>query len=876
MKYLKLAAATLVAAVFGSATGADYTLVSAPQSLADWRSGSFYSGEAAPPEDGTATVIVPKGLDAKVDDAAMEFAGKIYWFKVAQGAAVTFDVASDCTLNARVASGTRWSDFGKIRKSGNGELKLASTGKCDDGDYWVDVDVVAGSVDMAVAGHRYGRWTVAAGTKVKVHQGAYMLYGGLAGMGDVENADAGTCALSSDSATSDPAIFGGVIGERISFSRIGGHQHFTGIQPNLSGDIEISGAGSESSKVIFGLGKFGMVGSSDSSVGSAGTLKFHNNGGRLLYLGTTEETTDKVFRYDQTTYGAGIDAGAYGGLTFSGVFRPYYADSAERFFLEGSNTVPCYVTGAWTSNSKFGGLTHITKTGTGSWRFSDYTSAGTSYNARDAISAVTIRNGTFGIESFNETNAVGSLGTTPYFVADKNVALASAEHQDHFFTLGVSNSTDVGTLEYYGGKRFKSETRPIVVAGSGRLLANGAAEEGGLCAYGSYQSGVSSRSDAGKLILDGANDSLDVLKNVTDGAGVLSVEKRGAGTWTLAGTGNTFTGPIDVKAGTLVLRGVSGKFTWYRMTFRATKGGAPLAVYKLGMWDGEGTHVNGNLKLAPGAFASDKVTGQIGVNDYYKVAPGEVCLGDAFVSDWNLVDERYALVGLFNTSGYFTYLAKKVGKPVEGQPETYFPIMFRLGRSIGSVVRYDVAQYYGYDASHQNQPQSWLLEGSVDGETWYVVDDVKESPEVPSPAEKWMYTGTTLAADPAATHKGGRAITGSTNDVVVTYANPVSVSGGATLEAEGLVRLSCLKIDVAATEGTIRGFQLAEDLTIDVSNAPRDPSFALPVAFDGVTGLANTENWTIKKDGKVTDRFTPRISNGKIYLDRGGMMILVR
>ena len=56
--------------VSASATAGEYTLKTAPQSLADWKNGSFYVGGVAPTDANAseAVVTLPANMTAKVDD----------------------------------------------------------------------------------------------------------------------------------------------------------------------------------------------------------------------------------------------------------------------------------------------------------------------------------------------------------------------------------------------------------------------------------------------------------------------------------------------------------------------------------------------------------------------------------------------------------------------------------------------------------------------------------------------------------------------------------------------------------------------------------------------------------------------------------------
>ena len=860
---------------------ADYTLKSAPQSLADWRSGAFYDGEVAPPEDGTATVIVPKGIECLVDDDAMAFANGIRWFRTMSAtSSITFDISTNSELRASVAADHLWSDAGFLRKTGAGDLVLTSTGRDGDyGDYWVDMEIREGRLKLENSGY-FGGWDVAEDAELIVVGGAtskrtfYIASPrGISGSGVITNCTdvANMCTIQFKSGSDPAPVFSGRILGAVALECVG-NQDLTGTGSTITSVMTADGNGTGAVGAL-GIAKIGRTGEADSSIGLVETLVCRvQNPGSYRYLGTGE-TTDKAIQFGgyNNKGGAGFDAGAYGGVTFEGSFLRGYANVVDRFWLDGSNVAPCYVAGKWYDYSKKTGKTYVTKRGSGTWRFSDYT--GTDRSGLGA--GFWIQNGTLGFESFNETNEVGAIGNPcPFFIGDsfaEDVALAPK--LPYCFRLGDTNDLAVtGLLEYYGTKRTVSRTRPVVVDGFGGLLSStnddtrGAS---GVNAYLSEESGVSALTDKAVLVLDGETDGQDLVKGLSDGEGKLSVEKRGSGTWTIAGTNNTFTGDIAVKSGKLVLRGVSGKLTWFRFTAENRNQETYFDLSEFGVFSADGTCLSAGLKMVPDSLAADLRTSRMDQSLYAKIAPGECSLGHLFKNGQNI-----------DVSQLFDCISDSEKSRVQlmdvGNGDSSF--VFRLPRAIDAVATYDIAFLY---STQEFRP--WRMEGSVDGETWYVIDTMTDAADLPAVSgyAKWRFNtnktiGDTVGATPPVKLTGGRPLVGCTNDTVVVYSNPVSVANGATIEAEGLVKLTSLKVDGSAVAGTVKGFQLADDLTIDVCNMPRIHRIELPIDFVDVSGLSDPENWTIKENGEVTGKFTASVRDGKIVLDRAGLLLIVK
>ena len=103
----------------------------------------------------------------------------------------------------------------------------------------------------------------------------------------------------------------------------------------------------------------------------------------------------------------------------------------------------------------------------------------------------------------------------------------------------------------------------------------------------------------------------------------------------------------------------------------------------------------------------------------------------------------------------------------------------------------------------------------------------------------------------------------------------ISVADGARLVAVGPVApIKGLTVDVGGA-GTIDGFALAENGSLNVENLP-DNGATLPGAYPNCTGLDKVAGWSLKVGGEATKRYRIAYSNGAISVLPVGTVILLR
>ena len=905
-----------VMSIASYADGAVYRLSSAPQTAADWNNAAFWGGEV-PPTDGSAIVVLPSNMVARVDDAAIAMLNSYKIVRPEAGAELVIDIENDVDLACAVTADTDVRvTTGTLVKRGAGCLSLRSVWKvpyCDSDktpyetrqwDYDVNIRIEAGALKMQerkagpngteVSIHYYG--------DVEVCQGGVLYPGSvdpdgdlskynencilrLTGSGVVTNdvASGSNCRLKPYHVGADPAVFSGRLDGKIYFYS-GGHQYLTGTESELvGGGFRIYDNSGTSVRGILGVSKLGYNHEYPSSLGRYDSLSIGESGGRLLYLGTGESTIKSFLISDPgKNFPSVIDAGATGGVVFGGSIESRAENTIHRLHLDGSNTVPCQIKCSVDAKQ---GLCHVVKKGVGTWRMCDVNT-----RPRDAIAGFTLEDGTLQFESMAEKGVNCSLGACDLFAEDRWEWVTNVVAVPYCFRMGTAMT--IGTLEYVGKDFFRVATRPIALSGRGRLVNSGATS-GNVSVPIYFDSGISSiNGQSSDLILDGTNLKESTITKVTDGNGKVRVVKEGSGTWVLGGGESNFTGGIDVQCGKLILRAPAGKFTWFRWTIRqlflqdAGSGENEVQLNEFGLYDAAGKRINGELR-----HATDRSVSAFDELHYPMLLPGEVAYGKPVYSgrynangkrelekmfdDVNLAPNSYDfcwnMIDSHEIDGTWTRV-----RPSESDETTWLKVLMRVDPTSNPVASYDYCGMLGGNC--HRAPKSWILEGSTDGVTWWKLDEQSIAySSRPWKDYMWIFSRTQwVGTGDAASHEGGRPINGTTNAVVVTYHGPISVADGAVLDAEGNVKIESLKVD-ALRAGTIRGVEFSANMELDLENLPDGGGDnILPLKIENCIGTESAE-WTVRKSGKHTCNLSAMVmADGKLHVSCIGMRLILR
>ena len=848
---------------------------------ASWQSPDSYE-ESGVPSPGD-TVVITSAVPVAVDDDSIAFVsslGKIYM--PSSSGSFTVDISTNATLDCQVSGlpdvskEEIISDIGTVRKKGTGELYLSVGGTSDTllSQYYVNWEIENGSLRMptnsASATSRlfFGAVTVHKDATLFTAKPGRTRICELWGEGMVTNvADSSTYYL--DVYGFDrirPCEFGGTIGGGICmYSR--GNINLTGTNNTYRGGTWTYFFNDGQERGTTGLRKIGMSGEPSSS-GIGGTLRTRERSGRFLYLGEGE-TTDKEFQFDEsTTCPCEVDAGAFGGVTFTGKWSEWTDGGTaknSRLVLSGSNTAECVLANEFKARSSY--TTRITKKGSGTWRLADHAS-------RKNTGVVAVQDGTLKFDTIAEKGTVCSLGLSTMLYKDNSGDVVDANKVDYAIMVG-GDSSKTGTLEYAGLDRAFCTTRPLAVAGTGRLRAGAGAGE-------FVFRGVFADSDGGTLIFDAANDATNRLADVSDGQeGVLSLAKEGAGVLALAGA-QTWSGDLDVREGELL---IDSHYGYWRLTLKEnayacerydtskitnedSAAKKSFHVCEFSLYDAQGTRRNIGL-VTVGGNESQQQADYLAVN----LEPGQAALenGSKF---YYYTKSSYRLNELFDdnlkngwNNGMIIY--SKDGLPKLDTPERHLRILMRLADP-GEIVSFDMATGRGFKVNDAGVPNdaagravtAYSLEGSADGVFWEKVFE-DNAAQVPTSAGK-SYVDSATGASPVINRSTPLANVAS-----------VRVRTGAKLTANGPVApIRKLVLDEAGA-GTIDGFEFAEEGEIEIPELTADGSFAIALSVENSASFANVTGWSVVSGGKVKRLSVAQTASG-LEFRTPGLKIIVR
>lgn len=978
MRVRNLATAVILSAGTAlSASAGDYTFVSAA-SDADWSDKANYrdaggNEPSALPGSGD-TVTVPEATYAIAVPSASFTAFSGLKRVIPQKTTFTFTVASGeytngCAISSGTKAGTSNKD-GKIEKWGAGSLVLGADNVVADGtsryDYLVDLSVQEGVLKLPQysSGQSvyFGRTYVNAGATLYT---ASQKPGGstsfsyiqqLTGAGALENSVTPGSTRSGHSMAvmgngAEASVFSGTIGSKITLYNQSGGGEITllGTESTHGGNYVGGGALTANQvypttwpKGVISFVTIGDTGAAGSSLGKLtgqilGSSTSTNAAGVLRYLGTGGETSSRTFNLQS----AGIfhfDAGAHGGITFTGNWQGSNQVGSEsyrirRVVITGSNTTECVMKGDYAPLSVVpdkstgkpntnGWLTtvfpvFVTKRGTGVWRMANLSSA-------KGAGGYAIEEGTLRFDSIAEKGVSCSLGLATLLTACDPAAMLSDSVKTVDYAYALGNPRDasvVPVFEYSGTKDGTCSTRPIALVGGGGELRNATG-------HAFSFAGVSAR-DAGSnptLVLGGDDAAAENrIAGITDGAqgAKVSVAKTGAGTWTL-GDGNTFTGDLEVRNGTLAVNGDS--YTWFRFTVKevpgwvhttSTSGGCyGMTMGQVALYDRDGVRQNTGL-TQPFEPATYPYWAAAFTRDPYQIPPGEAefdCgYGDSTAAQYLYYGSKMGSQGAYDVSKYpLTYPYRldslfddvnatnawflmsyrgnstlRTGndeavstqrQPSLSNPNSWIPIVMRLPYGAKEIASYDICSPKLDEIGRW--PVKFTLEGSRDGLNWTLLDDktgdtVDFETTMSGKTLCWYSDGSAFTSGVART---GFPINGKCAAPTMDFGalRSVSVASGATLRANGAgLRLSALRLD-ANGSGTVKGFAFDSEGTVDVVNAADAADQVLPIAFETCEDVENLSGWTVNSVNGRRRAMDLVWRNGELHLVKRGLLLIVR
>lgn len=579
---------------------------------------------------------------------------------------------------------------------------------------------------------------------------------------------------------------------------------------------------------VCGVMKFGNP-NEKSSLGMNGGVCTRDGGGKYIYLGKGETTTKDFSGYNSGTCPHTISGGENGGLIIAGKIN-YGSGAAtvERVELSGDNVTPCEVTGAFTPS----GSSNITlaKRGSGKWIL--HNNANTTWTGLTVVEA-----GTLAIDTLTAIGMRCALGkgTKPY--PDKYLSAQPEEVLPYQILLkGTADSN--ATLEYIGSTLAESD-RVLAVDGVGRWLSNAGTVS---------LANVMALENGGELQVDGT--SALTLKS---SSGPLSITKVGTGAFTLMGE-HALTGTVEARSGTLnVVK--TQKFKWFRLTVKEIKpGDSNTVIQEFGLYDKDGNRLNVDMTVADAGTQTS-------------LAPNSICFNKTGVNYYTnrgldkMLDDVCGSYPLCFTRGGYT--------PTVNNPDSWTPITMRLADDCADVASYDIA----YNATTTRTPTHWLLEGSVDGISWFKVDEKKDMDKVATKDnDRWFSDPSVGVKDTTGKPHTGFPIDASKTSTTMLNNAKVAAAAGATLAADGI---SVSGIKLGAANGTIRGVNFGSNTVLELAAEPTG-STTLPVTFEDCD-FSNARITSIVYDGtELSTRYTARFTSTGVNLSLSGTLIFIR
>ena len=714
---------------------------------------------------------------------------------------------------------------------------------------------------------------IARGATIHLSNGANTMINWLRGEGTVTVDSSTTRTLQVGMASTDApkCTFGGKFTGNLRVDVYGGLA-LTGTESDNSAFYVLRrGPGDHMNNGYVAMTSFGNPGD-PSSIGTSTLYLLYTASFR--YIGTGEVSSKNIY-YDVraltgTPDAVIFDGGPTGGLKLTGDISMYNSSSyMTTIILCGSNAAPCTIAGKFYASYTPGNVPYtpyILKRDPGVWRFADNAT-------RTHAGVYEVEEGTLQFDSIAEVGHVCALGFATNLSERYTGAYNASKRVSYAYRLGSAGVTNA-VFEYTGASAGTCSTRPAVLAGDAHIRASGA--PGAPLDF----SGVSALS-AGSYVLtvDGTNTDANVLREVSDGAGVVSLVKDGPGNWTLDGN-QRFTGPLSVKAGTLTVAGPK-LFTWFRVTFNGGYG-SPYGTYipEVGLYDVNGVRRNSNLTF-------NLPAGKNWTNTWYpnNVAPnlgeGEMSYDGDGSNTYYLYDENgsYGLVKLTDGTGSAAQFSR-------GTSETSVQIVsMRLADDTPEIAYFDFSQSdANYQSAGYQTPSAFVLEGSADGSTWTTLLSTNNLSILSG--GKWRFSASgQKVADYAGSRDvaNGEGLAFSTRAVATDGASrleslgTVSVAAGATLRTTGCTSpvITSLEVDGVSGAGSIEGFTFAQNVTVNIVGRPRGtPGGMLPADFSGCEGF-DTAQWTFLENGAASLRRSYQMTENGIQVTNAGAVIIL-
>ena len=858
-------------------------------------------------------VIVGSNVTIDLDDGHFDFLKTIRGINLKQSSnfRCNLHIEQDQTLPCWIADYSGYGSWktGFLVKTGSGDLHTptnltsATSGgtrmsyDVQEGDLYLNA-VIGGS---AIASHL----RIAENCTVHAPSNTRVVVSSLSGAGTFTN-DATESPqkdkdfyLGGDASETEPTVFSGRLRGKWYVVNLNGYTYFTGTENDFSCALRGRSATAGDPNRTRAVGFMTYPESGASSLGTSSTIDNREGPLRLRYLGTAPITAGRKITVNDTTVGpTTIDGGMWGGLTWTAYFELVNQGGAigkqQRVAFTGTNAGErCEFSGYMNRRASNGTnySFHVTKDGPGTWRFIHNGSS-------PWRGALTVRDGTLEFDTIAETNKLCALGKATECYPDECDYTPNLTPVDWAWRLGdASDSSVTGSLKYVGTKDMHLTSRKTALAGAGRFRFG----EGSLFKYSAGISGL----DAGEkaMCFEGAAGATNVIADISDGDGTVSVVKEGAGKTVL--TGNLgFSGDLRVEGGELVLQDINNAdYRYYRINFK----------------ENVSTSTHPGLEEYKARYSTQKDAFRVTAFGFYNAGgtsvftdPGETNIsylalepGHGQLQDFEDIKLYYnpnyggILGGVRRLFGnncaagtVFSPQWRDGRKPVPGNPDTWIRVHIHLAENVAPPVLWDMcydsstnSSYYAMNAT------AFSIDASADGVSWQEVAATNNIVHLYATSHAWLSNTDPPEWDSSKAKNNGNSpeLQSHPNKFPLaatkqqgTYARPaprsVFVRSGATLrnESSTSISVSGLTLDVAGM-GALEGFTFAPDGTLTVEGMAGVSSVTIPTDFSGASGYANLSRWQLVVAGESTHRYViGRVSETGITIAKRGLVMSIR
>ena len=703
--------------------------------------------------------------------------------------------------------------------------------------------------------------------------------------------------IGGDTSETAPTVFSGRLRGKWYVVNLNGWTYFTGTENDYT--CSLRGWSSKTGNVNDNraVGFMSYPASGASSLGTSSTIDNREGLLRLRYLGNEPITAGRKITVNDTTVGpTTIDGGMWGGLTWNAYFDLVNQGAAvgkqQRVAFTGTNAGERCTFSEYFIRRSANGTNysfHVTKDGPGTWCFLQ--------NSGGWRGALTVRDGTLEFDTIAETNKFCALGYATECYPDICDYTPNLTSVPWAWRLGDAADLSVtGSLQYVGTKDMHLTSRKTALAGAGRFRFG----EGSLFKYTAGISGLGAGEKS--MCFESVAGATNVIAEISDGDGKVSVVKEGAGRTVL--TGNLgFSGDLRVEGGELVLQDINNAdYRYYRINFKenvSTSTHPGLEEYRakfptqkdafrvtaFGFYNAGGTSVFSDpgetnisyLALEPGhGQLQDFEDIKLFYNTTYNILGGvkrlfgqNCAAGTVFIPQWR--DGR---------------------KPVPGNPDTWISVHIHLAENVAPPVLWDMCYNSSTnDANYAMNATAFSIDASADGVSWQEVASTNNIVHLYATSHAWLSNPNPPEWNSSQANYPERQSHPNKFPLAATkqqgaYARPaprsVFVRSGATLRNESAtdISVSNLVVDVSGS-GTLEGFDFASNGVLTINglspSAPMEQVLVIPADFSGVPGYASLNGWQVEIPGRPSTRYKiAGVTASGIRLSKPGTTILCR